>query len=332
MCFSCPHRSIILSSPRFCSECGKPLEAGHRFCTNCGATTSAEADARTALTSDRTVLTPQDKKSDAIASSFITSNVNTPGTANMPGFTPGMPNAPLANPGMPGGSGTSNRTVSTSGDQFYTQTTDADVIPPPPPPDSFISTPQQAPAAPYFSPSPPTNGTVPVYAQAPKRSRGCLVTSLVLLVVLVLGGVGGFYIINRNNSTLSKYQPKTVTPNSMFQYAGLSWTLASATESLSANGQQAATGMVYVTVTLKVFNSTTNNFSAYPGDYIRLQSGDSKSPPSDFTIPTSIASQSNGAGTVTFAIPQGGTLFTLLLLAQQTSPPINAASVPFHIQ
>ena len=45
-----------MSSPRFCSECGKPLEAGHRFCTNCGATTSVEANARTALTSDQTVL------------------------------------------------------------------------------------------------------------------------------------------------------------------------------------------------------------------------------------------------------------------------------------
>jgi hypothetical protein len=131
---------------------------------------------------------------------------------------------------------------------------------------------------------------------------------------------------------LSKYQTKTVSPNASFQYAGLNWTLTSATESLSANGQQASTGMVYITVTLKAFNATANNFSAYPGDYIRLQSGESKSPPADFTIPTSIASQSNGSGTVTFLIPQGGTAFTLLMLAQQTSPPINAASVTFQIQ
>jgi len=134
------------------------------------------------------------------------------------------------------------------------------------------------------------------------------------------------------SADLNKYQPKTVSPNAAFQYAGLSWTLTSATESLSATGQQASTGMVYVTVTLKAFNSTTNNFSAYPGDYMRLQSGDSKSPPSDFTIPTSIASQSNGSGTVSFEIPQGGTSFTLLMLAQQSSPPINAASVTFQIQ
>src|SRR5207302_2589130 len=80
---------------------------------------------------------------------------------------------------------------------------------------------------------------------------------------------------------LSKYQSKAVTPNAPFQYAGMNWTLASASESLSANGQQAATGMVYVTVTLKAVNSSANNFSGLRSDYMRLQSGDSKRPPSN---------------------------------------------------
>lgn len=476
-----------MSSPRFCSECGKPLEAGHRFCTNCGATTSTEADARTTLTGDQTVQSSSQAQSSqpqvsvpadnsgTIASTVITPNANIPG-ANY-------------------------STVPASGDQFYAQTTDVNIIPPPPPPDSFISTPPKAAAAPLYTTTPQAEGKVPVYAQAPKRSRGCLVTSLVLLLVLALGGIGGFYILKHANSggsnqngnsssgqqsiqngnsntsntngvitpasngntpntggpvvvplnlkftyssvyitlvsvqqassfpddtslpqggirvatresnpttsnasfvysdavrlvmpdgsviapsneksfegpsagisrdnwidfpanrqnidfsklvlrfgstnenqmniplvagaDLSKYQPKTVTPNSTFQYAGLSWTLASATESLSAKGQQASTGMVYVAVTLKALNSTSNNFSAYPGDYIRLQSGDSKSSPLDFTIPTSIASQSNGSGKVTFSLPQGGNSFALLMLAQQSSPPINAASVSFQIQ
>jgi hypothetical protein len=132
-----------------------------------------------------------------------------------------------------------------------------------------------------------------------------------------------------SNADLSKYQPKTVTPNSTFQYAGMNWTLVSATESLSANGQQATTGMVYVTVTLKAVNSSANNFSGYPGDYMRLQSGDSKSPPSNFTFPTSVASQSTGTGVVSFLIPQGGTSFTLLMLAQSS---VNAASVNFRLQ
>src|SRR5207248_7214858 len=132
---------------------------------------------------------------------------------------------------------------------------------------------------------------------------------------------------------LSKYQSKAVTPNSTFQYAGMNWTLASASESLSANGQQAATGMVYVTVTLKAVNSSANNFSGLPSDYMRLQSGDSKSPPSNnSTFPILVASQSTGSGMVIFAIQQGGTSFTLLMLAQQSSPPINATSVTFQIQ
>ena len=134
------------------------------------------------------------------------------------------------------------------------------------------------------------------------------------------------------SANLSKYQSKMVSPNSTFQYAGLNWTLMSATESLSANGTQASTGMLYVTVALKAVNPSASNFSGLPTDYMRLQSGDSKSPPiNDNTFPISVASQSSGTGTVIFLLPQGGTTFTLLLLAQQTSPPINAASVTFQI-
>jgi hypothetical protein len=505
ICFSYPQRSIALSSPRFCSECGKPLEAGHRFCTSCGATTSGEADARTTLASDQAVLSteyaqsPQPQvqaaqvNSDLTASTIITPNVNTPGVAN----TPGPPNVPSSSTETSDASGTRYSTLPTSGDQFYAQATEADFMPPPPPPDSFISAPKETPVAPYYPLSQQPKETVPVYAQAPKRSRGCLITSIVLLLVLALGALGGFYIISHNTSSgssqngntssghqntpsessatsvatsgsngntpgsggpttvplnlkftfssvditlvsvlqahsfsddtstpqagvrvssmevnsttnnasflysdvvrlimpdgsiiapsneknsvgpdagisrdnwmdfvvtaqnidlsklvlrfgsstenqmniplvagtdLSQYQSKVVTPGSTFQYAGLNWTLVSATESLSAKGQQASTGMMYVTVTLKAVNTSANNFSAYPGDYFRLQSGDSKSPPSDFTFPTTVASQSNGTGTVTFAIPQEGTSFTLLMLAQQSSPPINAASVTFQIQ
>jgi len=426
------------------------------------------------------------KNTDATASTIITPGAYTPGSAvNAPGFMPVTPNTPISR--------ASYSTVPTSGDQFYGQATEADVIPPPPPLDSFISTPQEAPASPYYTPA-PVNKTVPAYAQAPKRSRGCLVASIVLLLVLVLGGIGAFFVVRHNNSTgsnqngnstagntpinsgitptsvttpggngntpstgspvtvplnlkftyssvditlvsvqqassfpddsstsqggvrvatkesnsttynvrysygdvirlvmpdgsiiapsneksfeapaagvsqdnwidfavtsqnidlsklilrygsatenqmnipltsnadLNKYQPKTVTPNSTFQYAGMNWTLVSATESLSANGQQASTGMVYVSVTLKAVNSSANNFSGYPGDYMRLQSGDSKSPPSNFTFPTSVASQSTGTGVVSFLIPQGGTSFTLLMLAQSS---VKAASVNFQFQ
>src|SRR6266700_4253463 len=207
ICYSYSQRNITLSSTRFCSECGKPFETGHRFCTNCGATTSVEANALTTLTSDKTVLgtgqaqgsQPQVlvpvNNSAATASTIITPNANTPGAANTPGFTPIMHNPPISSSETPGVSGASYSTVPRSGDQFYAQATDADVIPPLPPPDSLISTPPAAPPSPYYTPSPQAKGSVPAYAQAPKRSTGCLVTSVVLLLVLVVGGVGAFYVV-----------------------------------------------------------------------------------------------------------------------------------------
>src|SRR5439155_17066839 len=138
ICYSYPQRSITLSSPRFCTECGKPLEAGHRFCTNCGATTSVEAYARTTLANDQTVQgsgqaqssQPQvsvavDKRS-GIASTINTPTANTPGgAATTPGFTPVILNPPLSSSETPGVSGANYSTVPTSGDQFYSQATDA---------------------------------------------------------------------------------------------------------------------------------------------------------------------------------------------------------------
>src|SRR2546421_11326521 len=118
ICYSYPQRSITLSSPRFCSECGKPLEAGHRFCTNCGSTTSVEANALTTLTSDQKVMVSNQAQSSqpqvsvpvnntgATASTIITPNANTPGaTANTPGFTPVMPNTPIFSSETPSVSG-----------------------------------------------------------------------------------------------------------------------------------------------------------------------------------------------------------------------------------
>lgn len=499
---------------RFCQQCSSPLEPGQRFCTNCGATTNIDSNVPTALTNDQTILargaaqnTPVIDQHTPVANAgvtgptFITPNQSTPGSAvNTPGSTPATPQAAI-----PRVSGSMYSTVPSSDNQFYTQATDANVIPPPPPPDSFISTPQEAPAAPFYTPSAPGSKAVPTYAQTPKRSRGCLVASVVLLVVLVLGGVGAFFafksltasnssntngqqstpgtsgtptsnsnstpgsgvtttpgssgntpttggpvtvplnlkftyasvdttllsvqqansfpddsstpqggvrvslsesnattaganflysdvvrlvlpggsitapsnaksfegpaagvsrnnwidfaITNQNidlsklilrygtatenqmdiplasNADLSKYQPKTITPNATFQYAGMNWTLTSVTESLSTNGQQAATGMVFVAVTLKAVNSSANTFRGLASDYMRLQSGDNKSAPtSNYTFPLSVDSQSTGTGVVSFPIAQGGTSFTLLLLAQQSSPPINAASVSFQIQ
>jgi zinc ribbon protein len=513
---------LAQSSPRFCSQCGSTVEAGQRFCTNCGATTNIESNAATALaTGDQTALasdqvqstspvasTAAAASSDALDSSVITpASDTTVSTVIDSSSTPGAPATPAsgATPSTlssltPNVSGTPYSKASTSGDQFYAQTTDADVIPPPPPPDSFISTPLQTPAPPYYTPPSPEYTSVPSYARAPKRSKGCLITSIVLLLVLVLGGIGAYFAfrphgtnggnqsgnnangqqttpgasgntpvssastpgrgsptssgpvtqqlnlmftyasivmtitsvqeansfpddnsatqgvvrisLNEKNSTphsgsflysdaarlvlpdgttatsdnaqhnigpdsstsrtnwidfavpssnldlsklilrmgkatenqmdiplipnadLSKYQPKTVTPNTTFQYAGLNWTITSATKSLSANDQQATAGNVYITVTLKVDNPTSSDFNGYWGDYIRLKSGNTTSAPTtDTTLPLNFAAGSTGStGNVFFVMPQGSTSFTLMMLTRPTSPPINAASTTFQIQ
>src|SRR5260370_3307335 len=55
---------------------------------------------------------------------------------------------------------------------------------------------------------------------------------------------------------LSKYQPKTITPNTTFQYAGVNCTIKKVTESLSAADKQAATAQVPILVTLHAANSS----------------------------------------------------------------------------
>jgi uncharacterized membrane protein len=119
------------------------------------------------------------------------------------------------------------------------------------------------------------------------------------------------------------------------QYAGLTWTVTTATASLSENAQQVSAGMRYVIVTLSVSNTTANDFNAYWGDYIRLQSGSvTNSPSSDTNFPTSFPAGSAGTtGSLIFLMPQDSTSFTLILLAQpNTSPPISQATANFQIQ
>jgi zinc-ribbon domain len=136
-----------------------------------------------------------------------------------------------------------------------------------------------------------------------------------------------------SNPDMSKYQPKTVTPGKTTTYSGMTWTLVSASKQLSGDNQQAPQGQMYIVMTLKIDNNSANGFTAYPGDYIRLQTGSTKATPdSDNTIPTSVsAGQTNKSGTCAFLVPQGSTDFTLLLLADSTGT-VQQASIPFQIQ
>jgi hypothetical protein len=133
-------------------------------------------------------------------------------------------------------------------------------------------------------------------------------------------------------ANLAQYQPKTAQPNVSTHYAGLTWTITSATFSLSFKGQQADKGMSFVTVKLKVDNPTSRDFNAYWGDYIRLKSGDATSAPTtDTTLPLNFPAGSAGAtGNVIFLMPSGNTSFTLIML-NTPSTPYNQATANFQV-
>lgn len=134
-----------------------------------------------------------------------------------------------------------------------------------------------------------------------------------------------------SGADLSKYQPKTVTPGTQFQYAGLNWTLVSATASLSVPVRQATTGNVFITVALKVFNPTGNAYSAFASDYARLQAGStSNAPTSETNFPITVDSQATISGTMIFLAPQGTTSYTLVMLGS-SNPPVKQVTVPFTI-
>ena len=134
------------------------------------------------------------------------------------------------------------------------------------------------------------------------------------------------------SADLSQYKLKSITPNSTFQYDGVSWTLTSVTSSLSANGKQADSGMRYIVLTLKADNNSSNTFYTN-ADIMRLKSGSITNSSTNNTLPPPISAGDTGAtGTITFQMPQNNSSFTFIMLAQTTaSPPIAQASTDFQI-
>ena len=87
--------------------------------------------------------------------------------------------------------------------------------------------------------------------------------------------------------------------------------------------------MQYVTVSLKVDNTSSQDFSGYWGDYLRLKSGTITSPPNDATLSLGfVAHSTGGTGGVTFAMPSGSTSYTLIFLSTPSYP--NGSTVKFQ--
>jgi hypothetical protein len=121
------------------------------------------------------------------------------------------------------------------------------------------------------------------------------------------------------NANVSKYQPKTINLNGQMLYFGLNWTLTGATSSLSIQGQQAAKGMRFMTLALKVDNTLSQiAITGSPYEYMRLQYGNTSALPGRTTIPVAF---NVGAvaitGTVSFQVPQHSTSFRLVLEPQK---------------
>ncbi|HET8844632.1 MAG TPA: hypothetical protein VFN35_24390 [Ktedonobacteraceae bacterium] len=120
---------------------------------------------------------------------------------------------------------------------------------------------------------------------------------------------------------LGKYLPHTSEPKKTTTYFGLDWTLTTATASFSIPGQQASTGMEYLTLTLKVDNNLSQEaITGSPFDYLRVKAGDKTAGPVDTTLPVSFAIGDKGTkaktGTAVFLIPQNNSAVTLILLSQ----------------
>jgi hypothetical protein len=131
-------------------------------------------------------------------------------------------------------------------------------------------------------------------------------------------------------ANVAQYQTKTSQlTNVNSQYAGLTWTVTSATVSLDYKGQQAAKDMQYVTVSLKVDNQSSQDFGGYWGDYLRLKSGTITSAPNDATLPLGfVAHSTGGTGDVNFIMPAGSTSYTLIFLSTPSNP--NGSTVNFQ--
>jgi hypothetical protein len=119
------------------------------------------------------------------------------------------------------------------------------------------------------------------------------------------------------HADLSQYQAKSASPNAKTPYAGMNWTVTTVKAQESYQGAQAKQGNMYVYVSFAISNNSSKDFDGYYGDYLRLRSGATTSPPqSADNFPTLIsAGQTNVQATCAFIMPKGSTDFTLIFEA-----------------
>ena len=136
----------------------------------------------------------------------------------------------------------------------------------------------------------------------------------------------------QNKADLSKYQPKSYQMNKQATYDNLTWTITNVTVSYSALGSQAKKGMVYVVISSRLDNNSSNYAFDSVGDNMRLQSGSTSSAPEKNTLLNSLKPGQTGVtGNTTFEMPQGSTDFTCNVL-KGTIDNSPATSIQFQLQ
>lgn len=127
-------------------------------------------------------------------------------------------------------------------------------------------------------------------------------------------------------ANLSQYQPKTSKQNGSLTYFGLNWTLTGSATSWSIAGQQASSGMEFLTLNFSIDNPLAQQaISGSPFDYMRVKAGSQTATPVSTTVPVSFAVGATGKqGSTTFLIPQNTTTCTLLLMSQDPGGGVEA--------
>ena len=135
----------------------------------------------------------------------------------------------------------------------------------------------------------------------------------------------------KNGVDLSKYQPKVYQVNKSVMYGDLNWTITKVTVKYSALGKQAKSGFVFVIISSKLDNNSSNDSYESVGDNMRLQANGISATNEGNSLPYSVSARQTGVtGDTTFEMPQGATSFTCALL-QGSSAGYNPVSIQVQL-
>jgi hypothetical protein len=149
-----------------------------------------------------------------------------------------------------------------------------------------------------------------------------------LLLRLGKPGEAQMDVLLKPGVDLGRYQSKTVKLHTTLQYGGLSWAIKSAELSWSIGNQQASAGKLYLIITLKTDNPSSQDFTTLPENYMRLKvGGTTLAPTIDTTFPPVVGAKTTGStGTAVFLVPQNATSYTFILLGDPTSQAAQASA------